>query len=579
MSSLIFLNTYSALISGLLMVGLGFFVFLKKPKERVNFVFLCFCLAMSCWLLSSFKMYSGDSAAEYIFWDRIVYCGVVFIPVLMYHFGLVFTNTEDKNRIRLYLGYFAAFIFLILTRTDGFVYGLYEYSWGVHTRAGIYHDFFLVFYSIYVCVFLVEIYKFLKKTGINELERKRAQYLFVSFVILNLGAYAFLPAYHIDLNPLAAYWLEFVTVVIVSFTILKYNLFGVRVLLTEILVFAIGLILFMFPFLLPEGVSKIFAIAAFLLFCVFAYYLIKAIHGENRRREQAELVAAHERVLREQAEELANNLKRLDAAKTQFLLSTQHHLRGPLTVIQGYLSMISEGNYGKIPIKANKKIAVSLESTRKLIHLVNDLLDVARFQMDKGMVAKEPTDMVKIMGEIISDLEEAAQAKKIYLRFMLPIEAIPLIIVDPRGIREALYNVVDNAIKYTQKGGVMVSVVVAGKRLRVSVADTGIGMNEKDRQGLFMRTFERGERARSVNVNGKGIGLYLAAQMIVSNGGTIRAESAGWNKGTEFIIGLPMHTVPIPAVPPRLVSGTVVPVGAGAAKSRDKIMKPGNPLV
>jgi len=76
--------------------------------------------------------------------------------------------------------------------------------------------------------------------------------------------------------------------------------------------------------------------------------------------------------------------------------------------------------------------------------------------------------------------------------------------------------------------------------LRVSVADTGIGMNKKELQGLFNRTFERGEKARNVNVNGKGIGLYLAAQMVINNGGRIRAESDGWEKGSEFIIELPM---------------------------------------
>jgi signal transduction histidine kinase len=76
-------------------------------------------------------------------------------------------------------------------------------------------------------------------------------------------------------------------------------------------------------------------------------------------------------------------------------------------------------------------------------------------------------------------------------------------------------------------------------KLRVSVADTGIGMNEKGREGLFSRVFERGANAKNFNVNGKGIGLYLAAQMIVNNGGAIRVESGGLGKGSEFIIELP----------------------------------------
>lgn len=542
MSSLIFLNSYSALISGLFMVGLGFFVFLKNPREKVNLVFLCFSFAMSCWLLSSFKMYFGRNAAEYIFWDRIVYLGVVFIPVLMYHFGLVFTDTEKKNRLSLYAGYFTSFIFLILSRSDGFLSGLYEFSWGVHTRAGIFHHFFLVFYFIYVVLFLCEIYKFLRKPDIGRLERKRAQYLFISFIILNLGAYAFLPAYNIDLNPIVAYWLEFVTIAIISFTILKYNLFGVRVLLTEILVFSIGLILFLLPFSLPDGISKWLTIFALVLFCVFAYYLVSVTHNENKRREEAEIMAAHERVLRQQAEELANNLRHLDNAKTQFLLSTQHHLRSPLSVIQGYLSMINEGSYGKVPIKAKNKIKVSLDATQKLIQLVNDLLDVAHFQMNKGEVVKKPNDAVKLIADIVANFEKIAADKNIYLHFVAPIAPIAPININARGIGEAIYNIIDNAVKYTQEGGVTVSVAIAGEKLRVTVSDTGIGMDKKDLQDIFNRTFERGEKAKSVNVNGKGIGLYLAAQMIISNGGTIRAESEGCGKGTELIVELPMNS-------------------------------------
>jgi len=315
----------------------------------------------------------------------------------------------------------------------------------------------------------------------------------------------------------------------------------------EILVFAIGLILFLLPFLLPSGVSRILTIFVFVLFCVFAYYLVRATHDESRHREEAEMIAAHEHVLRQQAEDLANNLKHLDSAKTQFLLSTQHHLRSPLSIIQGYLSMINEGNYGKVPARAREKIVASLEATQKLIQLVNDLLDIAHFQMDKGEVAKEPSDVVKLIAAIVADFEKPALEKKIFLHFNVPAAPIALVNVNAHGIREAIYNIVDNAIKYTQKGGVAISVGAVSGKLRVSVADTGIGMNDKDRRGLFNRTFERGEKAKTVNVNGKGIGLYLAAQMIMSNGGTIRAESQGWGKGTEFIIELPLPVAENPA--------------------------------
>jgi len=148
---------------------------------------------------------------------------------------------------------------------------------------------------------------------------------------------------------------------------------------------------------------------------------------------------------------------------------------------------------------------------------------------------------VALAAQIVADLKPAAEVKNLYLKFKKPEAPIPEIMLNPRGIKEALYNIVDNAIKYTQTGGVVVLISVFGEKLRIEIKDTGIGMNEKDREGLFGRVFERCERAKEANVEGKGIGLYLAAQIIANNGGEISVESEGWGKGSKFIIDLPME--------------------------------------
>jgi Signal transduction histidine kinase len=115
---------------------------------------------------------------------------------------------------------------------------------------------------------------------------------------------------------------------------------------------------------------------------------------------------------------LAADLRRLDRAKTQFLLSTQHHLRSPLSVINGYLSMIDEGSYGKINQKIKKKkSAPALKPNKKLIRLVDELLDVAHFQMNKSAAAKEPVDAVALAAQVVADLKPAAEVKNLYLKF------------------------------------------------------------------------------------------------------------------------------------------------------------------
>jgi len=259
---LLLINTYSSLVSGLFMIGLGVFVFLKNPKQKSNLIFLIFCIAVGWWLLSTFMILKTKTDFEAIFWDRIVYVGVVFIPILMYHFGLIFTDTEKKNKKKLYFGYFGAFTFLVLSRTDYFVNDLYKFNWGVHTQAELFHHFFLAFFILYVFLFLLEIYRFLKKRKkeiVDETKIKQVNYLFASFIIMNIGAYAFLPAYGININPVGAYWAEIVAVSILAFAILKYHLFEIKVILTELLVGVMGVTLLILPFLMPTTNLRILA--------------------------------------------------------------------------------------------------------------------------------------------------------------------------------------------------------------------------------------------------------------------------------------------------------------------------------
>jgi len=539
------------LISGISALWLGIIVLLNNRKSNINKALFRAIVCISIWLFATTFMLLSKDVGSQVFFDRFAYVGVVFIPITIYHFGLAVAKINRKKTLA--NGYALSLIFLLLIQTDYFINGVYQYPWGVHSQAKVFHNLFIVYFIIYIVMFFNTIFSYRKK--ITGVEKAQANYILVAFLILNLSSLAFLPAYGIDIPPFTYLFAVF-CVLILTLAITKYHLFNTKVILTELLVIFMGFVLLAVPFSMPTITLRILTGVVFVLFCIFGYYLIEVAHKENERREYAEMMAAEERFLREEAEKaavlerelrrkaeaLADELRRLDGAKTQFLLSTQHHLRSPLSVVQGYLSMIDDGDYGRIPARAKEKIDASLKATQKLIHLVDDLLDVAHFKMNKGVVAKELTDAINLIGGVVADSEKLAQLKNIYLRFKKPATPVPPIVIDARGIKEAIYNIIDNAIKYTQEGGVTVAVAVATDKLRISVADTGIGMDKKDQQGLFGRTFERGEKARNVNVNGKGIGLYLAAQMIKGNGGTIRVESSGWGKGTEFIIELPMNS-------------------------------------
>ena len=235
-------------------------------------------------------------------------------------------------------------------------------------------------------------------------------------------------------------------------------------------------------------------------------------------------------------------LKRIDEAKSQFIMATQHHLRTPLTALKGYLSMSLEGDFGEVGQVLKEKLASCFESTNRLIKLVNEFLDLSKLQLGKNILDIKEASITEMLQDVIVEVKPEADKKGIYLILALPPEPASLIMADAVKLREALYNLIDNAVKYTEKGGVKVDLrfVVKGKKnyAEIVVTDTGIGMTKQEADDVFGRQFERGKEAKKVYALGRGIGLFITASIIKAHKGKIWAESSGQGQGSLFYVEL-----------------------------------------
>ena len=253
-------------------------------------------------------------------------------------------------------------------------------------------------------------------------------------------------------------------------------------------------------------------------------------------REAYKKVARAYRVEKKAHEEL----KRLDEAKSQFMMATQHHLRTPLTSMMGYLDLIFSGTYGKVPRKLKEVLEKFQSSTKNEIKIVNELLDISQFRLGKQVISLQPNiQLTPILKEIIEELKPEARKKSLYLKLEKSKET-PKIKADPQKLKVALFNIIDNAIKYTFKGGVKISLKVENHKLKIAIKDTGIGISKKELKNLFTKTFERGEEAKKLWGPGKGIGLYITAKIVQAHKGKIWAESRGKDKGSTFYVELPI---------------------------------------
>jgi len=232
------------LLSMFFVLSLGFIV-LNSNKTIKGWLFFLISIVFAMWTFGSFKMFTDIGNSSIIFWDRFIYLGVVFMPALQYHFALTMTHINKERKILLSLSYLLSFIFLILSRTDYFVSGIFKYKWGVHMKAHLFHHLFLIFFFFYIFALLEVFYKQYKQSAIK-VEKQKLHLLITSFTILNIvGGLGYLPAYNIPFYSPISLLAPLLFSILTGYTILKYRLMDIRIIFRRIFIY-LGLSLFIY---------------------------------------------------------------------------------------------------------------------------------------------------------------------------------------------------------------------------------------------------------------------------------------------------------------------------------------------
>ncbi|USN92037.1 MAG: HAMP domain-containing histidine kinase [Candidatus Nomurabacteria bacterium] len=248
--------------------------------------------------------------------------------------------------------------------------------------------------------------------------------------------------------------------------------------------------------------------------------------------------------IEESAEKLekANlRLQALDKQKSEFVSIASHQLRSPLTAIRGYASLMLEGSYGKISAKARQPIERIEESSKLMAIAIEDYLNVSRIESGNMKYNLTDFNLADKTEDVCDDLRSDAVKNGLALIFRTELNSRGVVNADLGKTIQIIQNLINNSIKYTEKGTIKVLVRddIKRKRIYVDIIDTGIGISKTDQATIFQK-FERAENANSVNVNGTGLGLYVALKMAEAMGGKITASSEGKNKGSVFTLELPL---------------------------------------
>jgi signal transduction histidine kinase len=224
-------------------------------------------------------------------------------------------------------------------------------------------------------------------------------------------------------------------------------------------------------------------------------------------------------------------------AKNSFIMNMSHELRTPLNSVIGFSDLLLEGAFGPLNTKQSKYVNNILISGKSLLEIINNLLDISRLEAGEKTLKYEEVDIASLIGEVRMSLLSSASVKKINVELKID-PSVGNIKADITKLRQILYNLVSNAIKFTPaRGKVIISACRKGDVLEVKVSDNGIGLSKESHEKIFM-PFTQADSSAARGYGGAGLGLYIVRNFVDLHGGKIWVDSEV-GKGSTFTVTIP----------------------------------------
>jgi len=545
---------YSHIPTAIVAIAIGIFVLLKN-KSLASKLLFSLAIIFSAWSFIDLFLWVSHDSRVYMFFWAIEFILEILLFVVSLYFVYAFINKKDVGqKIKLIWGLMIAPV-VILTST---VYTLtnFDVAQCNPTEGPIWEKYIFpleLIFALWIIVFSILKYRKSQK-------EEKVQIIFLMLgICLFLGTFS-LAGYIVNLtgfnyeNELFGLMGLPVFLGFLAYLIVKFKAFDIKLIGAQALVVGLVILVGSQFFFAQNNTSIILTGVTLSLSLGFGYMLIRSVKLEIERKEQ----------LQKMTDSLAqanDQLRKLDNAKTEFISIASHQLRTPVTAIKGFASLLLEGSYGEISAGVQGALEKMFISSERLVNLIEDLLNVSRIESGRLSFEFENASLEKILKELHENFLLIAKSKKFYLDLKLPKEPLPEFKMDAMKVRELVSNFIDNALKYTEKGGVTISAEIKesgaviddkgfvkasekspyGKVVRITVSDTGIGVPKEEIPFLF-RKFSRGKDVSRLHVGGTGLGLFVGKAIADAHHGATWVESDGAGKGSRFIIEIPIDS-------------------------------------
>ena len=516
---------YSHLIPLAIVLILGIFIFVRSHRSFLSTIFLLFTISFGLWLLGDVVTWTAQDYNLISFvWAPLDYLNIVFYLLGAYFFAVLVTGKDLLNWQK--AGLFALTLPALHVTITGKSISVFNQPWCEAFNSVFLTDYKLILSAATLLFIIILGVKTYRKG--NQAKRRQVAIvgsaLMLFFSVFSVTEYIASQTGIYEINLYSLFILPLFLGLII-YAITNLEIFRVRSLATQILIYLLLVLIGSQFFFLQNTTDKILTVVTFFLSLAFGILLIRGIQQEMRNRQQIEDLA-------KKLESANQGLTALDATKNEFLSFATHQLRSPLTSIKWGLNSLKE----KYSPETTDHL---LATTDDLIGTVNDLLDISKIEQGGLVMKMEEFDLHDFVGRVVEEFRMTAEKKGLRLAFTGDI--VPCFVsADENKLRQVFVNLIDNAIKYTQKGDIKVVFRRIGKTAEVSVWDTGPGIAPEELKDLFDK-FLRGAAGKA-SQGGSGLGLYLAKKIIENHKGHLSAKSDGIGKGSVFTVALPLKS-------------------------------------
>ncbi|MES2985767.1 MAG: ATP-binding protein [Patescibacteria group bacterium] len=521
----------SSLILSLTTILFSVVAFQSDRENKVNRYWFYFSIPFAAWSMALYFLTSASTAESAFKWQYILDASAVWIPST--YFAFVATLLRYKKTYTRTILYIVSFAMAILSFSPLFKVGMvqkFDFFW---INPGPLYILFPIFFASTVILSVFHIWNTLKKIEPGSTYRSQLKNtLIVCLIGFTAGGTNFFPQFF-NIYPFGNY-IVILYIIVMVYGVIRYKVLSPKVVTAQLFTSALILISFI-EIILSEGVSQItFKIVIFIFVAIFSWLFIKSVKVEIKTKE--ELQKSSELLVKKNAE-----LHRISEEKSEFVSLASHQIRGPLTSIKGYISLLRDEDLGPVSKEAKEALGVMELSCTTLASVVNDYLDVTRIEQGRMHYDFVNLDLRELLRECMTELAPSFERSGLACVDNIPKTdegGLFNVRADRTKLKQVIMNIIDNSIKYTPKGSITITACRKTDGIvRVEVSDTGVGISAEVMPKLFVK-FSRAPDASQANILGTGLGLFIAKSFVEAHEGHLWAESAGEGKGSTFIIEL-----------------------------------------